>query len=52
MSTLKANTTKENIRLKKRFRLKRDEIRYHILEEIQRNDLISEKHKKVVGALN
>ena len=39
---------KRKHKIKKTFRLKREEIRHHILEEIQQNGLMSKKHKKSV----
>ena len=43
--------TEENIRQKFRLRNK-DETRNHLTEEINRNDLISKKHKKLCVAFN
>ena len=43
--------TKENIRQKFRLRNK-DETRNHLTEEINRNDLMSKKHKKICMAFN
>ena len=42
---------RENVSLE--FRLKKiDKIRNHLLDEIKKKDLMSEKHKKVCGTLN
>ena len=43
--------TEENIRQKFRLRNK-DETRSHLTEEINRNDLMSKKHKKICMAFN
>ena len=43
--------TEENIRQKFRLRNK-DETRNHLTEEINRNDLMSKKHKKICMAFN
>ena len=51
MITLKKNIAKENI--SQEFRLKNiDETRNYFIEEINQNDLMSKKHKKVSTTLN